>query len=710
MAGHRTGGWLPGRAAVDHLPEPVEWPDNESVRHLDRGRTAIWLFAVLAGLCFVVAAYLAISYPPDRESESSFGLVWLLAGPLPFFVVGMTAYLRLKVCSLSRQLLWVGGAFGIAGAIGYGVTAGVQVGAGAGWLGVGVFGYQLTCMIAIALLARVLALLPDGRYRYDYERMTIRAMWAVPLLSVIIFFAGPTAYLDHAVFLGDVPGAQSPLPSVPWLAGPVAAAYEYYWLASFAGVALFLVRAARMTPAERRTVRAIVVVLGLITAELVALAVITSGLPEPVPIAMLPRSYFGLFPFVAILAAVVVAGIRNGALGGGAAVQRSLVYTGLWLLIAVGYLGLATALGLAATTRLPIVVAILATVAATVVLEPVRRKVNAFAERHVLGRRLSGYELLVRLGGTMEHAFRPHELADELAGGLLDGLGLDWAQVRLDDYVATAGTVVGDPAAERPLRHDGVPLGTISCGPKSDTAFTPRDLELIETLARQAGLALHHARQTAELEASRARIVQAQDAERRRIEQDLHDGVQQELVAVVAKLGLARSVLPRDPSRSLLLIEELRDEAVRIVDELRELAHGIHPSVLSDEGLVAAVESRARRMPIPAAVTAPDGLRDTRFAIEVEASAYYFVSESLTNVLKHAGATAVAINFAATNGSLLVEVRDNGSGLPLAVRTGSGLTALRDRIEAAGGSLRVANGTGGGAAVHARLPSGAVSG
>jgi signal transduction histidine kinase len=698
------------RAAVDHLPEPVEWPDNESVRHLGWRQTPIWLFAVLAGPCFVVAAYLAISYPPAHESESNSGLVWLLAGPLPFFVVGMLAHLRVEVCLLSRQLLWVGGTFGIAGAIGYGVTAGVQVGADAGWLGVGVFGYQLACMIAIVLLARTLTLLPTGLFRYRYEWMTIRAMWAVPSLSVIIFFAGPTAYLDHAVFLGDVPGPPSPLPSLPWLAGPVAAAYEYYWLASFVGVALFLVRAARMTPAERRTVRAILVVLGLITAELTALAIIASRLPEPIPVAMLPRSYFGLFPFVAILAAVVVAGIRNGALGGGVAIQRSLVYTGLWLLIAVGYLGLATALGLAATTRLPIVVAILATVAATVVLEPVRRKVNAFAERQVLGRRLSGYELLVRLGGTMEHAFRPHELADELAGGLLDGLGLDWAQVRLDDYVATAGTVVGDPAAERPLRHDGVALGMISCGPKSDSAFTVRDLELIETLARQAGLALHHARQTAELEASRARIVQAQDAERRRIEQDLHDGVQQELVAVVAKLGLARSVLPRDPSRSLVLIREVQDEAVRIVDELRELAHGIHPSVLSDEGLVAAVESRARRMPIPAAVTAPDGLRGARFAIEVEASAYYFVSESLTNVLKHAGATAVAINFAATNGSLLVEVRDNGSGLPAAVRSGSGLTALRDRIEAVGGSLRVANGTGGGAAVHARLPSGAVSG
>ncbi len=699
-----TGGWPPETKAVDHLPGPVGWADNESVRRPD-WHWAVWLFAVVAGFCFVAAAYLAIVYPARGGPDTSFGLVWLLAGPLPFYVVGVAARLQVKLCRLSTPLLWVGGMFGIAAALGYGLKAAVQTGVEDGWLIAGVFGYQLTCMIAIVLLARTLALLPDGLFRYRYERITVRVLWALPLLSVIIFFAGPTAYLDHAVFLGGLPSVPGPLPTVPWLAGPISVAYEYYWLAAFVGTALFLIRAARMKPAERRFVRAILVVLVLITVELIAIVAGYAWLAEPMPALLLPNSIFGLLPFIAILAAVTVAGVRHGVLGGRLAVRRTLVYTGLWLLIAGAYLGLATGLGLAATTRLPIVVAILATVTATVVLEPVRRWVNRLAERQILGQRLSGYELLVRLGGTMEHAFRPHELANDLAGGLRDGLGLEWTRIRLDDHVAVSGPVSGDPSAERPIQLGGSELGMISCGPKLDGAFAPRDLEVIETLARQAALALRNANQAAELEASRARIVQAQDAERRRIEQDLHDGVQQELVALVAKLGLARSVLSRDPGRSLQLIDELRGEAIRIVDELRELAHGIHPSVLTDEGLVAAVESSARRMPLPVAVSIPDRLRSARFAVEVEESAFYFVAESLTNVIKHAGATQVAINLAASNGSLQIEVRDNGIGLPSAVRSGSGLTSLRDRIAAVGGSVQVGRGAGPGTVVQAKLPT-----
>lgn len=690
--------------AVDRLPGPVGWADNESVTQPVWRQAVTWTFVALVGFCFAAAAYLAVAEVQTGTGPDP-GVMWL-AGNFVFYLVGVVGYWR-GICPLSVLLLGVGGAFGIGDAIGYAVRVAEQRGAEDGWLVIGVLGHQLAAMIGIVLLTRVIALLPDARYRYPHERMILRATWALPLLSVIIVFAGPTTYRDHAPFLGPLQSTPVSLPTVPWISGAIAVAYEYYWLTLLIGIALFVARAIRMEPGERRTLQTILML--LIVAVFVTL-VAYQWLAQPAPVAQLLNGTSGLVAVLAIVGALAYSGVRHGVPGVGAVARRNLVYSVLWILIAGAYLGLAIALGLAATARLPVVIAILITVAATVVLEPVRRWVRRLAEQQVLGRRLTGYELLVRMGGTLEHAWRPKELADELASGLRDGLGLNWARVRLDQHTAVAGTVIGDPVVERPLQHNGVELGLISCGPKPDGAFAPRDLELIDTLARQAGLALHHARQTAELEASRARIVQAQDAERRRIEQDLHDGVQQELVAVVAKLGLARSVLRRDPGRSLVLIEELQDEAVRIVDEFRELAHGIHPSVLSDEGLVAAVESRARRMPIPAAVTAPDGLRDARFAIEVEASAYYFVSESLTNVLKHAGATKVAINLAATNGSLLVEVRDNGSGLPPAVRSGSGLTALRDRIEAVGGSLRVANGTGGGAAVHARLPSGAASG
>lgn len=194
------------------------------------------------------------------------------------------------------------------------------------------------------------------------------------------------------------------------------------------------------------------------------------------------------------------------------------------------------------------------------------------------------------------------------------------------------------------------------------------------------------------------------DAVLRRIQRDLHDGVQQEIVALIAKLALVRSSIGRDPGLAGTLVEELQREALRIIDDLRELAHGIYPSVLSDLGLLAAVEANARRIPIPVAVTASVGLRAARFAPAVEESAFYFVAESLTNVLKHARATRVMISLVIMDRELKIEIRDNGTGLPSTVRAGSGLSALRDRIQAVGGLIMVRNAASGGACVCARIP------
>jgi signal transduction histidine kinase len=659
----------------------------------------------VSGLSFPVAAYVAVALETVDGHDVGMALAWLLAGPFPFYVTGLAAYWRAPTYPISTLLLGLGGMFGLGTAIEYVVKAAAAAGAADGWLVAGVWANGLTGLVGIVLLARTLALMPDGRCRYGYERVVLRAAWATPLLSLLVLFAGPTAYLDNASYFESFPRVATGLPTVEWLAGPVGFAYRYHWVMVVLGMVLFVARAVRMEPEERRKLRAVFVVLTLIAVEVIALVLGYLWFAQPAPATQLLSGFYGMLPFVAILGAVVVAGVQSRNLPLSLVVKRTLVYGLLWILIAGLYVGLASALGLAATARLPLGVAVVLTVAATVVLEPVRRWVNRLAERRVFGRRLSGYELLVRLGGTLEHAFRPRELADELAGGLRDGLGLSWAQVSVDGYVGSAGTVSGDAAVERPVRHGEVSLGEIRCGPKLAGAFLPRDLELVETLARQAALALHNARQAAELEASRARIVQAQDAERRRIERDLHDGVQQEVVALVAKLGLARSSLNRDAAQAGELLDEVRGEALRIVEDLRELAHGIHPSVLTDEGLAAAVESTARRMPIPVAVSA-DSVRSARFPVEVEESAYYFVSESLTNVLKHSRASRVAIDLVASNGSLVVDVRDNGTGLPPDVEAGAGLTALRDRIEAVGGTLSVGNDSGGGAALSAVLPSG----
>jgi signal transduction histidine kinase len=210
-------------------------------------------------------------------------------------------------------------------------------------------------------------------------------------------------------------------------------------------------------------------------------------------------------------------------------------------------------------------------------------------------------------------------------------------------------------------------------------------------------------RQARELAASRTRIVHAQDIERRRIERHLHDGVQQELVALVAKLRLARNRLPKGAERTGVLLGEVQDDMYRVIDELRELAHGIHPAELTDQGLTAAVRSRARRVPIPVTVLADPALDGTRHAADIEESAYFLVSEALTNVLKHARASQVVIRLTRVDGSLVVEITDDGIGIPRDQR--DGLTTLRDRIGAVGGSLEVTGGPGEGTTVRARLPA-----
>jgi signal transduction histidine kinase len=202
-----------------------------------------------------------------------------------------------------------------------------------------------------------------------------------------------------------------------------------------------------------------------------------------------------------------------------------------------------------------------------------------------------------------------------------------------------------------------------------------------------------------ELRESRARIVQAGDAARRKLERDLHDGAQQRLVGLALDLRLAREKLEGDPRAAAEMLDEASAELSRATEELRELARGIHPAVLSDRGLEAAVESLAKRAPLPVAL---DASVEGRLPEPVEAAAYFVVSESLTNVVRHSGADRAEVGIRRDNGRLLVEVRDDGSGG--ADPTGSGLRGLADRVAALDGRLQVDDPAGGGTVVRADIP------
>lgn len=404
-------------------------------------------------------------------------------------------------------------------------------------------------------------------------------------------------------------------------------------------------------------------------------------------------------------------------------IRRSLVYGALWLVITIAYVAVAAALGIAAGRRLPTAVAIVLTILVTLVVYPARRRLEQLADRWVFGKRVERYELLSELGSVLRDTFEPAELGPRLAATVREGLSLRWARVSLGDGlpVALDGEEHGTnerPAATVLLIDRGRELGHIDCGPKVRGELTDHDRGVLETLAAQASLAARNARlavelsgrleeirrQAEELSASRARIVAAQDAERRRIERNIHDGTQQELVGLIAKLRLARNELVAAPERADAALAELQAETRLVLAGLRELAHGIHPSVLSDRGLVGAIDSRTDRMPIPVSLDVAPALRDARFGDEVEGAAYFVVSEGLANILKHSSATSACVRLTADDGWLRVEVRDTGVGFDASTVSGNGLANLSDRVEAVGGRLLVEGRAGPGAVLVAELP------
>jgi signal transduction histidine kinase len=297
-------------------------------------------------------------------------------------------------------------------------------------------------------------------------------------------------------------------------------------------------------------------------------------------------------------------------------------------------------------------------------------------------------------------------LRDALARALGDPtLQLAFAGSTPGGYIDTAGHPVELPAADTAraaarIERDGEALAVII----HDRTIDEEDPGLVEAVGAAARFAIDTERLTAQVRAqledvraSRARIVEAADAERRKVERDLHDGAQQRLVALAMRLQLARET-SRDGAA---LIDEATAELEAAIGEVRDLARGIHPPVLAEAGLAAALEGLAERSPVPVRVDATDA----RYAPAVEAAAFYVVSEALTNAARHSGATEVRVRVATEGQWLAVTVSDDGRGGADPER-GSGLRGLSDRVAAISGRLTVTSPPGIGTTVRAELPLG----
>jgi signal transduction histidine kinase len=424
-----------------------------------------------------------------------------------------------------------------------------------------------------------------------------------------------------------------------------------------------------------------------------------------------------------------------------AAVLTRLVVLGtLAAFIGVVYLvlpvGLGTLLGTGPNTALSIA----ATGVVALGFARVREWAQRTAQRLVYGSHSTPYEVLTELSDRMAGSYATTDVLLELAQILVLGSGAATARVwlRVGDELVTgaawpeSSSLVLPPAvlssSELPwlpeadhaiaIRHHGHLIGAITVTELPSAPLSAADLRLLYDFASQAGLALRNVRLTAELassleaisaqateiRASRRRIVDAQDAERRRVERDIHDGAQQYLVALMVQLRVARRLATKDPPRAEAIVEDLQGVVHEALDTLSDLAQGIHPPLLTEQGLAAALR---RQEGNPALTVTVEERGLVRYTIELEAAVYFACLEALNNAAKHAPGSNVAVQLFERDGHLVFSVRDDGAGFDSQEsRPGSGLGNMVDRVAALGGTLHITSVPNRGTTVAGRVPLG----
>jgi signal transduction histidine kinase len=431
----------------------------------------------------------------------------------------------------------------------------------------------------------------------------------------------------------------------------------------------------------------------------------TSGLPVVETVLVLA--------LVAIPAAIGVAILKFRLYDVDLVIKKTVVYAVLAvLLFAVGAAAAWAAGGLVFTASGQSEYSwLLAGVVVGAAIWPLRRLATRISDRLVFGRRATPYQVLSEFSDRVAGTYASDDVLDRMAQVLAAAVGADAATVWLHDrrgfhpgatWPSHAAPAEAIPPSAIEVRHQDEVLGALSVSMPANDPMDPTKERLIRDLAAQAGLVLRNAALIDDLKASRVRLVAAQNEERRRIERNIHDGAQQQLVALAVKLRLTDTLVGTDQERAHALLVELQAETNQALEELRDLARGIYPPLLADKGLPAALESQARKSPIPVSVES-DGVG--RYPQEAEAAVYFSCLEALQNVAKYAEASSATIRLGQTNGSLVFEVTDDGRGFdPAAAERGSGLQGIADRLAALGGELSVRSAPGEGTSVVGRLP------
>jgi signal transduction histidine kinase len=656
------------------------------------------LIFVLSFVAFPLIGYVLAS----RRPENSIG--WLMLGMGVFFGVGAT------LSSLGWYLLH----------------------AGRHDAGLVLLAFDSPSWVPIVVLpvTFLLLLFPDGHLPSPRWRWFA---WAVGVGLVVVYFA---------ILLDPGPIESPPIPPEPNplgidALGPILDVAQALILVIPIGVlgslTALVLRFRRSTGIERLQLRWLLTAAGFVAllyvgALLASLGSSWGGGGEPGWVLLLQGLVIPSFVLIPIAIGVSVMRYRLFDLD--LVINRAVLFGALAVFVTLVYVAIVVGVGtlVGGSQANPILSAAAAAVVA-LAFQPLRRRAQRLVDRVVYGKRATPYEVLSDFSERVGHVYANDELLPRMARALGQGTGATRADVwvRSGDQlrVEASWPEDGDVPAPRPaapaepevtpssmfepVRHRGDLLGGLSIEKRAGDALRSAEQRLVSDLAAQAGLVLRNAALTddlletiEELRRSRQRLVAAQDEERRRLERNLHDGAQQQLVALNVKLGLLERLVASDPDKATQVASELQGDATGALEELRDLARGIYPPLLADRGLVAALEAQARKSPVPVSVEA-DGVG--RYTREAEAAVYFSCLEALQNVAKYASASRATVRLRDGDGRLRFEVVDDGIGFDTATSSyGTGLQGIADRLAALDGELDVRSDPGAGTTLAGSIP------
>ena len=594
----------------------------------------------------------------------------------------------------------------------------------ASWLGTWTF-------IAIVPLLMVFLplLFPNGELPSNRLRIPVWIMIGLSVAFVVCAATPPLNIATHVEADGTLFGAQMSESG----SGPIHTLTTVLlfptMLSAVVAVVSLVVRFVRSRGDEREQLEWFLFAAALVVVALV-LSAFNSNRSNS-PLSQVVPTFF-LLAILGLPVATGVAILRYRLYDIDVVISRTLVYGSLAAFITAVYVAIVVGIGalIGSGGKPNLALSIIATAIVAVAFQPVRERVQKVANRLVYGKRATPYEVLSQFSERVAESYAADDVLPRMARVLADGTGAARADVwlRTGDILRQAASWPVPSAAAEParvagnslpemlevdraveVRHQGELLGALTVTRRKGESLTPVEEKLLSDLARQAGLVLRNVGLTAELlqrmedlRASRQRLVAAQDEERRRLERNLHDGAQQNLVALKVKLGLAEMFAEKDPARARATLAELKADTDEALETLRDLARGIYPPLLADKGLVAALESQARKATLPVEVEA-DGIG--RYPQDIEAAVYFCCLEALQNLQKYAGASRSIIHLGDHDGDLSFEVEDDGKGFdPATTPRGSGLTNMADRLDALGGGVELESSPGAGTTLRGRVP------